>query len=139
MDEQHSAVETRLRGAVAAADAYGASGSAADAAALAEACEGLWALLGPHLTEEENEVLPIAARTITQEEWGQLPGHALMAYTGDRIWLPFGLATEAFTPPLLDMILSAPTPIGPMWTGGGSTAFAHEMSLIRDESAWSSR
>jgi hypothetical protein len=139
MDEQHSAVESKLRAAEEATDAYRASATAADAAALAGACEELMALLETHLTEEEVEVLPIAARSITPEEWGELPGHALMAYTGDRIWLPFGLATEAFPPPVMDEILSGPSPIGPMWKGGGSEAFANEMRLIREESAWASR
>jgi hemerythrin-like domain-containing protein len=136
MDAQHSSVESSVGSATAAAATYRDSGSATDARALADACEALLALLEPHLTEEEEEVLPLAARCVTPGEWGQLPGHALMAYRGDRIWLPFGLATEAFPPPVLDAILSGPSPIGPMWRGGGSAAFAQEMRLIRDKDAW---
>ena len=139
MDEQHTAVESNLREAKAAAAAYSDSGSTADADALGGACEALLTLLDTHLTEEEVEVLPIAARSITQEEWGELPGHAMMSYTGDRIWLPFGLATEAFPPPLMEIVLSGPSPVGAMWNGGGRASFVHEMLLIRDESAWASR
>jgi hypothetical protein len=139
MDSQHSAVESNLRSATEAANAYRDSGSQTDAAALADACEALLALLTQHLNEEEAEILPIAARSIRPEEWGQLPGHALMAYGGERIWLPFGLATEAFPPPVMDAILSGPSPIGPMWNGGGAAAFANEMRLIRDKSAWATR
>lgn len=139
MDAQHSSVESNLRAATTAAATYRDSGSATDAAVLADACEALLALLQTHLTEEEDEVLPIAARAITPEEWGQLPGHTLMAYGGDRIWLPFGLATEAFPQPAIDTILSGPSPIGPMWRGGGSAAFAQEMRLIRDDTAWTNR
>lgn len=139
MDEQHSAVESSLEAAVAAAVTYGNSASVADATALADACEALLTLLETHLTEEEVEVLPIAARNVTPEEWGELPGHAMMNYSGDRIWLPFGLATEAFPPEVMTVILSGPTPIGPMWNGGGGDAFAGEMRLIRDASAWGSR
>jgi hemerythrin-like domain-containing protein len=137
MDAQHSSVESSLQAADAAAATYRDSGSAADAAALADACEALLALLSAHLTDEEDEVLPVAARSITPDEWAQLPGHVLMSYRGERIWLPFGLATEAFPPPMLDAILSGPSPVGPMWHGGGSAAFAQEMRLIRDETAWS--
>lgn len=139
MDEQHTAVSSSLAAAAAAAATYGDSGSAADATALADACEALLTLLETHLTEEEVEVLPIAAGCVTQEEWGELPGHAMMSYSGDRIWLPFGLATEAFPPELMEVVLSAPTPIGAMWNGGGSAAFSGEMQLIRDASAWGSR
>jgi hypothetical protein len=139
MEAQHSAVESNLRAATDAAVTYRVSGSTADADALAEACDALLALLTTHLTEEEQEVLPVAARAITPEEWGQLPGHVLMAYRGDRIWLVFGLATEAFPPPLIDGILSGPSPIGPMWLGGGRAAFAQELALIRDKDAWANR
>ena len=139
MDAQHSSVESSLHTAEAAAATYRHSGLSADAAALADACEVLLTLLDTHLTEEEVEVLPVAARSITPEEWGQLSGHALMAYRGDRIWLPFGLATEAFPRPMLDAILSRSSPIGPMWHGGGNAAFAQEMRLIRDQAAWSNR
>jgi hemerythrin-like domain-containing protein len=139
MDAQHASVESNLHAATEAATAYGDSGSAADAEVLADACEALLALLGTHLTEEEVEVLPVAARTITPDEWAKLPGHVLMAYRGDRIWLPFGLATEAFPQPIRDAIVSGPSPIGPIWLGGGSAAFANEMRLIRDETAWANR
>jgi hypothetical protein len=139
MDEQHQSVESGLTSATQAAARYGASGSTADAAALADACESLLAQLETHLGEEETEVMPIASRVVTQDEYSRLPGHAMMAYQGDRIWLPFGLATEAFPPPMLDKILSAPTPIGPMWLGGGRDAFAAEMRLIREPDAWATR
>jgi hemerythrin-like domain-containing protein len=139
MDSQHSAVESSLSAATDAANTYRDSGTTADAAALAEACESLLTLLTQHLNEEEKDVLPIAARSIRPEEWGQLPGHVMMAYGGERIWLPFGLATEAFPAPLMDVILSGPSPIGTMWRGGGSTAFDNEMRLIRDKSAWADR
>jgi len=139
MEEQHSSLESDLEAANEAAATYAKSGTAVDASALAHACETLLARLEVHLRQEEAEVLPIAARTITPEEWGQLPGHALGSYQGERIWLPFGLATEHFPPPMLDGIISGPTPIGPMWLGGGKAAFAEEMSLIRVESAWANR
>lgn len=139
MDGQHTSVEALLDAANDAAAAYRASASAADAAALADACEVLLAQLETHLREEEDELLPVAARYLTQEEWNRLPGHALSSYTGERIWLPFGLATEAFPAAKLDVILDGPSPIGGMWRGGGGAAFAEHMRLIRDEAAWASR
>jgi hypothetical protein len=139
MEEQHGSVESNVDAAKEATAAYGASASSADADALADACEALLARLEVHLGEEEDDVLPFVARAVTQEEYSQLPGHALMSYQGDRIWLPFGLATEAFPPAMLDKILSAPTPIGPMWLGGGRDAFAAEMRLIREPDAWAAR
>jgi hypothetical protein len=139
MDEQHSGVSSKLDAANEAAANYRASGSASDASALATECEGLWATLSPHLAQEEAEVLPIAADYITPEEWGQLPQHALMHYTGERLWLPFGLATEAFPAAKREGIVESAPPLSAMWNGGGSKAFDNHMNLIRDSAAWSQR
>jgi hypothetical protein len=139
MEEQHGSVEAAVDAATSAAAVYGASARRVDADALADACEALLDQLQTHLGEEETDVMPIAARVVTPEEYGRLPAHAMTSYEGDRIWLPFGLATEAFPPAVLDRILSAPTPIGPMWLGGGRDAFAAEMRLIREPDAWAAR
>ncbi|HEX5016923.1 MAG TPA: hemerythrin domain-containing protein [Actinomycetes bacterium] len=139
MDDQHSGVSGKLKSANQAATAYRASASRSDADRLADECESLWDALGPHLSQEEAEVLPIAADYITPEEWGQLPQHALMHYTGERLWLPFGLATEAFPAEVRDEIVASAPPLSAMWNGGGSKAFDNHMQLIRDSSAWSQR
>jgi hypothetical protein len=139
MDAQHVAVADQLEAANAATAAFKASGSAADGVALADACESLWEVLGPHLAQEEAEVLPFAARYLTPEEWGKLPQHAFAHYGGERFWLPFGLATEAFPPAMREGMLAPPSPLGAMWSGGGSAAFHEEMELIRVETAWSER
>ena len=139
MDAQHSSVESNLRAATTAAATYRDSGSATDAAVLADACEALLALLQTHLTEEEDEVLPIAARAITPEEWGQLPGHTLMAYGGDRDLaavrprdrgVPAARARHDSVRPVTHRTHVA---------RGGSAAFAQEMRLIRDDTAWTNR
>jgi len=119
-----------------AARRFGESGSAADARALAEACTSLLETLDEHLTEEEDEILPLAARYISPAEWGALPAHALSQYSGTRVWLPFGLAIEAMPADLLDKLTAQlPPPVAEMWFGGGSDAFAAEMAAIRGATA----
>ncbi len=136
MDAQHRSVISGLEAAQRAAERFGTSGSASDGKALADACESLLETLAPHLSEEEDEVLPIAARVISPEEWGALPGHALSQYTGTRVWLPFGLAIEALPDDLLEgMREYLPPPVAAMWFGGGSDAFAQEMAAIRQGAA----
>ena len=136
MDAQHVAVASSLEAARHAAKRFGASESVADGRALAAACESLLETLSPHLSEEEEEVLPIAARVISPPEWGALPAHALSQYSGTRLWLPFGLAIEAMPADLLEeMRTHLPPPISEMWFGGGSDAFAAEMAVIRGGAA----
>ena len=77
MDAQHVAVTSSLEAAQHAAKRFGETGSAADGRALAEACESLLETLDVHLSQEEDEVLPIAARVVSPAEWGALPAHAL--------------------------------------------------------------
>ena len=85
-----------------------------------------------HLTEEEEEVVPIASRTVTPEEWGALPAHTLSHYSGPRLWLPFGIATEMFPDDTRAQVLAhVPPPVSEMWFGFGSDAFTKEMATIR--------
>ena len=132
MGSEHTAVSTSLGSATSAVERFGASASLADGQAAAAACASLLAVTDQHLTEEEKEVLPVAARTITAPEWGALPGHALSHYHGQRLWLPLGLVLEAMPNDMRDNLLPhLPPPVLGMWTGGGSAAFADEMAYVR--------
>jgi iron-sulfur cluster repair protein YtfE (RIC family) len=73
---------------------------------VAGALEALQAALIPHLDEEEAQVLPLAAAHMTAAEWGQLPGHAMGHFQGDKIWLILGLIRENFTQEQRDMMLA---------------------------------
>ncbi len=42
-------------------------------------------------------VLPIATKWMTPEEWGQLSGHAMMSFRGDKPWLPLGSSASNST------------------------------------------
>jgi hypothetical protein len=136
MDAQHLAMTSGLEAAQHAASRFGTSGSLVDGRALALACGSLLDGLSPHLSQEEEEVLPIAARLISPPEWGALPGHAFSLYTGTRMWMPFGLAIEAMPADLLaGMRTHLPPPMSEMWFGGGSDAFVAEMAAVRGGAA----
>lgn len=132
METQHLAVATSIQAAEQAAERFRRSGSTGDGDALASACNSLIDEVAVHLTEEEVEVLPIASRTITPEEWGALPGHALSRYSGTRVWLPLGLVFEAMPDDLRAHVIDhLPPPVSEMWSGFGSDAFSNEMRTIR--------
>lgn len=132
MDAQHTAIAARTESAERAAGRFEKSGSAGDGAALAAACRSLLGEAAGHLTDEEVEVLPVAARTVTPEEWGALPGHVLSSYTGTRPWLLLGLVFEAMPTDLRDHVLAnVPPPVSEMWLGAGADAFRKEMGAVR--------
>jgi hemerythrin-like domain-containing protein len=133
MEAQHEAVAGSIETAGQAAARFGKSGSSDDGKVLAAACSSLLDEVTGHLTDEEVEVLPIAARTITPEEWGAMPGHAMAQYTGTRLWLPLGLVFEAMSDDQRAHVLAnVPPPVSEMWFGFGSDAFTNEMATIRN-------
>jgi hypothetical protein len=132
MDSQHAAATASLEVAQRAAARFGTSGSAADGGGLADCCKSLLEVLADHLSQEEAEVLPLAAQVISPPEWGALPAHALSHYSGTRMWLPLGLVIEAMPEDMSEaMSKQFPPPVSEMWSGGGSDAFVAEMAAIR--------
>jgi hypothetical protein len=102
----------------------GADGDAAARVAVAESLEALRAQLVTHLDGEEQRVLPLCAENIAAEEWGQLPGHALAGYQGDKVWLILGLIRQRMTQGQRDSMLAhMPPPARDMWTSFGENAF----------------
>jgi hypothetical protein len=99
---------------------------------LREALLALDAQLRPHLDEEEATILPLAGDFLSVEEWGMLPGHAMMNFQGDKIWLILGLIRENFTETQRDMMLShMPPPARQMWETVGESSFNDLIGQVR--------
>ena len=64
----------------------------------------LGAALLAHLDEEEAFIVPLAAQHILASEWGELPGHALRNFAGDKMWLVLGLIREQMSAQQLTMM-----------------------------------
>jgi hypothetical protein len=62
--------------------------------ALAVALDELNAVLEPHLRDEEQKVVPLAAVTLTQEEWDALGDHVLAQIPPDKKSIAFGMLLE---------------------------------------------
>lgn len=90
LDPVVEAVERRL------ADWAGAP-TAVRARSLGTAFTALARALGRHLDDEETQVLPLAAEHLTEDEWAELPAHAIAAFAGDRPWLVLGLIRAELT------------------------------------------
>lgn len=132
MHAQHVAVSSSIDTAERAVEQFGSSGGLVDGQTAIAACEALLVTMAEHVTDEEETVLPLAARVISPPEWGVMPAHALSRYPGERVWLPFGLAFEGMPGDIQEnMLARLPSPVSAMWLGGGSDAFANEMAIIR--------
>ena len=105
-------------------------------ARLAGALESLRRELEVHFGEEEAEILPLASRNVSQEEWGALPGHAMGHFTGDKMWLVLGLVFEQMSDAQRAVTMKhLPPSVVDMWTSSGRAAFDAFMAQVRSAAA----
>lgn len=125
LESQHEEAVKLLAVARDAVTAWpGAKGDAAAQSAAAESLEALRVQLVDHLDQEEAGALPLCAENMLAEEWGQLPGHAMAGFQGDKVWLILGLIRQRMTQAQRDQMLAhMPPPALDMWTSFGENAF----------------
>lgn len=132
---QHGEIMTKLDEATVAVQAWASTASESNAGAAATALAELGAQLLPHLDEEESFIVPLAAQYIYAPEWGELPGHAMRSYQGDKLWLILGLIREQMRPEQIAMVEAhMPPPVREMWNEHGATAFSAFVSELRTTS-----
>lgn len=132
MEAQHAAVHELRERAGRALTAWQASSSANEGRTLADALHSLGVEVEVHFGEEEAEILPLASRYMSPEEWGALPGHAMQHFTGDKIWLILGLVFEQMSPEVLAAVLPhLPAPVMDMWTTSGKASFDDFIARVR--------
>lgn len=110
------------------------SWEAGDIGAKARSAHALGALgerMTEHLHDEEQQLLPLCATTLTEQEWGALPGHALGSFEGDKVWLILGLIRERMSDKQrADMLAHMPPPAVEMWTTVGEKSFVDLMGAV---------
>ena len=98
MEAQHEQVHEHLERLGPALDRWQAEARPAVTEEVAGIVESLAAVLWVHLDEEEREILPLAARHISPEEWSQLGDHGIAAMSRSELPLLFGAVLEEATP-----------------------------------------
>jgi len=88
-------------------------------------------VLEPHLRQEENEVLPIASAFLSEEEWGELPGHAMATFGSDKPWLALGLVRASLPPEIQEAMLAGmPEPLQALWVNEWEPAFTRFIAEV---------
>ena len=72
VEHEHVLIKTALEEASAACAAWRARPSAGTGEALAAALDHLNTVVQPHLDDEEQKIVPLAAVTFTQQEWDEM-------------------------------------------------------------------
>ena len=94
VEAQHQEVTGAVAAATSACGAWRASASPETAETLAAALEGLNRVLQPHLDDEEGQIVPLAAVTVTQDEWRAMGEHSRSQIPKDRMGVAFGMLLE---------------------------------------------
>jgi hypothetical protein len=129
--QQHVDVTALMEAAKTCMHEWESTGDTAAETAV-QSLQALTEVLIPHLDQEEAELLPLASRHLSGEEWGQLPGHAMRRFGGDKIWLIMGLIRENFTDGQRQMMSEKmPLPLRQMWESMGEAAFDSLIAEVR--------
>jgi len=94
VDHEHLLIKTALDATSAACAAWRRRPSAETGEALAAALDQLNLVVQPHLDDEEQKVVPLAAVTLTQREWDALGKHAVPQISRNMRGIAFGMILE---------------------------------------------
>jgi iron-sulfur cluster repair protein YtfE (RIC family) len=112
MEAQHHRVEELIAELEPALDRWETEARPAVGVEVASTFDELRVALLEHLDDEEEHILPIAARCVTQEEWNALGEHGLGQVDKSQLPIMFGAILEDATPEERTMMLSlVPPPV----------------------------
>jgi hypothetical protein len=94
VEHEHLIIKTALDTAGAACKVWREQPSAETGEALAASLDELNTVAQRHLDDEEQKVVPLAAVTVTQEEWDALGKHAVAQIPRSKRNIAFGMMLE---------------------------------------------
>jgi hemerythrin-like domain-containing protein len=94
VEHEHVVIKTALDAASAACATWRQRPSPATGEALAASLDELNAVAQHHLDDEEQKIVPLAAVTVTQQEWDALGKHAVAQIPRNKRGIAFGMMLE---------------------------------------------
>jgi hemerythrin-like domain-containing protein len=94
VDHEHQTIKTALDAASAACAAWRQRPSSETGEALAAALDQLNSVVQPHLDDEEQKIVPLAAVTLTQQEWDAVGKHGVAQIPRNKRGIAFGMILE---------------------------------------------
>ena len=94
VEQEHVLIQSALDAAAAACAAWRQRPSAESGEALAAALDELNKVAQQHLDDEEQKVVPLAAVTMTQQEWRELGEHGIAQIPRNKRGIAFGYILE---------------------------------------------
>ena len=132
MEGQHRGIDPALSRAEELGAAWAATADIAAREAFAEAIEEFSGPLLAHLDQEEADILPLAQRYVSEEEWGLLAKHALASTPKPDLIKGLGGILEDATPDEREMMLGV-IPAVPklLYRTIGKRAYVKDAAAVR--------
>jgi hemerythrin-like domain-containing protein len=112
MESQHERVDSLIQEITTVLPAFRASAAAAERDRLAELFDTLYVHLAEHLDAEEERLLPIAARCLTQAEWDEMGERGRRGTPRKELSLTLGMYQYEGNPAAIsEMLAEAPPPV----------------------------
>ena len=94
VEHEHEVIKTALEAASAACAAWRQRPSAETGEALAASLDHLNEVVQPHLDDEEQKIVPLAAVTLTQQEWDEMGKRGSAWIPRNKRGIAFGMILE---------------------------------------------
>jgi hemerythrin-like domain-containing protein len=106
MERQHEGVHEVIEEMTAALARWRSDAAETDRDQLADALDRLHTLLMEHLAAEEQHILPLAARSLTPAEWGELGEDGMAAQAKSKLPMIFGMIMKDADPEVIRAMLA---------------------------------
>ncbi len=133
IDHEHEEVRGKIDEAQSACARWRAAPSVDSAEALATSLETLNASLVTHLDNEEREIVPLAAVTVTQKEWDSLGKHGVASIPASKRMIAFGMILESLNDADRAYMLGVlPPPVRLLYRLSGKKAWTKYATTLRE-------
>jgi hemerythrin-like domain-containing protein len=132
IDLEHQAVKSAIDAAQSACEKWRAAATPESAEALASSLDAVNAALLPHLDNEEREIVPLAAVTVTQKEWNSLAKHGIASVPNNKKMIAFGMILEPLDQvDRVYMLSNVPPPVKVLYHLVGKRAWSKYATTLR--------
>jgi hemerythrin-like domain-containing protein len=132
MEEQHQQIDASVAEVSAATSAWRSDPTPATSSALADRIGEFLVVLEGHLGEEEQVVVPLIDRRLTEAEWQEVGQRGFEKFTPDQRWIATGQMLEVATPEETAMMFGKlPAPVKVLWHLIGKRKYRRYITSVR--------
>lgn len=139
MGEQHQRIDTSVESVRAAMSKWRSDPTPASSAALSDHLGEFLVVLEGHLDEEEQVVVPMIDRYLTEAEWKEVGKSGFEKFTPAQRWIATGQMVEVATPEEVALMFGQlPPPVKVLWQLVGRRRYRRYITSVRSSTLTSS-